>query len=239
MKLNKLSKYPIIQWFKEMIGVSQKKFEQSGILGNDIDGVLLVHLTPSDTFFDVGANVGRISSLVISTVKMTIAFEPNPIHAAQLRGRLLDNFIVIEEALSNKIERSQFFLDVRPGEGFLASSLMILDDLHESGMVEKIFVETNTLDNYVTQSGNIPTFIKIDVEGYEPEVIEGAKETIRKFKPKILFEMWETHFPRYEDFMIHLSKEYYLVRLESGEEALTYYRRQKGTGVANILALPL
>lgn len=239
MNLRKLPKYSLIRGFREKLGMSQMKLEQNGILGNDIDGVLLVHLTPSDIFFDVGANVGRISGLINETVKKTVAFEPNPTHATQLRRMLSDNFIVVEEALSNKIERREFFLDVRPGEGSLASSLMILDDLHENGMVSKILVDTNTLDNYVTQSGNVPTFIKIDVEGYEPEVVEGARETIRRFRPKILFEMWETHFPRYEGFMAELSKEYYLIRLETGEDALNYYRNEKGTGVANILALPL
>lgn len=235
----KLSKQLLIRRFKETPSLSQMKLEQDGILGNDIDGVLLVHLKPSDTFFDVGANIGRISGLVSGTVDKTIAFEPNPTHAAQLRRRLSEKFIVIEEALSNKIEKSEFFLDVRPGDGSLASSLMVLSDLHESGMVRKILVDTNTLDNYVAQSGNVPTFIKIDVEGHEPEVIEGAKETIKRYKPKILFEMWETHFPRYEAFMAELSKEYYLIRLETGEDALQYYRNRKGTGVANILALPL
>ena len=46
------------------------------------------------------------------------------------------------------------------------------------------------LDEYNFSDVN---FIKIDVEGHEHEVIEGARETIKKFKPTMVIEMEEKH----------------------------------------------
>jgi hypothetical protein len=45
------------------------------------------------------------------------------------------------------------------------------------------------LDTFVTQFNlNQLDFIKIDVDGFEDKVFEGAKESIKKFRPFILFE---------------------------------------------------
>lgn len=47
-----------------------------------------------------------------------------------------------------------------------------------------------TFDSYVQENGlEKLDFIKIDVDGHEPKFLEGAKETIMKFKPDILLEI--------------------------------------------------
>ena len=53
---------------------------------------------------------------------------------------------------------------------------------------DEVIVKTKTLDSF-----NLPKvdFMKIDVEGYEAQVLSGAKETITKWKPKIYIEIWE------------------------------------------------
>ncbi|MEO0119504.1 MAG: FkbM family methyltransferase [candidate division WOR-3 bacterium] len=46
----------------------------------------------------------------------------------------------------------------------------------------------NSIDNYVRKFKIAPTLIKIDVEGDEVNVLNGAKFTLKKFKPKIIVE---------------------------------------------------
>lgn len=49
-------------------------------------------------------------------------------------------------------------------------------------------VSTMKIDDFVEGKGIIPHIIKIDVEGFEYEVLEGMHETLRKFHPKIIME---------------------------------------------------
>ena len=53
--------------------------------------------------------------------------------------------------------------------------------------IEKLTVRTETLDRCLPD-GYVPTLIKIDVEGAELQVFEGAIETISRYKPIIIFE---------------------------------------------------
>ena len=53
-----------------------------------------------------------------------------------------------------------------------------------------------TIDNLVGSLSLEPTFIKIDTEGAEFDVFEGMKDTMKKFKPKIMLEKHPTMLPK-------------------------------------------
>jgi len=54
-------------------------------------------------------------------------------------------------------------------------------------------VQTETLDSYCKKHNIKPDFLKIDVEGNELNVFIGGIETLKKYRPKILFECEERH----------------------------------------------
>lgn len=55
-------------------------------------------------------------------------------------------------------------------------------------VLNKTTIKQINLDNYLAEKNIIPNFIKIDVDGYEMQVLKGLKNTILKVKPIIVIE---------------------------------------------------
>jgi FkbM family methyltransferase len=141
---------------------------------------------PGDRFLDIGANRGVYTWLARRLGARVIAFEPNPAVLVRLRALQRDGVELREVALSNR-------------EG---TASMIVPDLdaalgslqYEGGSpnVTRFDVPTATLDSL--ELGKT-SFIKIDVEGHEEAVIEGALGTITADLPHMLVEIEERHNP--------------------------------------------
>ncbi len=138
-----------------------------------------------DTVVDIGANIGYYSlifSSLVGTKGKVIACEPFPRALDHLKTNLAYN-----EKLSSRItlfevacSNAQKTLHMEHADGNLGGS-----SVHEG--TRGISVPGNTLDALLA---NVPSvsFIKIDIEGYEMEALEGAQETIAKHRPRIIFE---------------------------------------------------
>jgi hypothetical protein len=57
----------------------------------------------------------------------------------------------------------------------------------------KVFIRQINLDNYLANKNIKPNFIKIDVDGYELNVLKGLKETITNCKPIMVIETNDDH----------------------------------------------
>jgi len=145
----------------------------------------LVNLKLGDVFVDVGAHVGKYSFYAARQVGdsgLVIAIEPHPKNVENLkRGIRLNGFKnikVVEKACSN-----------RSGKAFLLE--YELSARHEiTDKRTKLMVEIDTLDS-ILQSLHIDrvNMVKIDVNGHEYQVIEGARNTLKNYKPIILMEV--------------------------------------------------
>jgi FkbM family methyltransferase len=143
------------------------------------------YIKPEDVVLDVGANIGyftRILSAIVGSKGRVHAFEPMPsaIRLLKKNTETLDNVTLHEVALSNKEGTSDFFI-TKYGD---VSSFG--RDTH-SASAKLISVKTDTIDNIIKEEIRID-LIKIDVEGYEYEVLMGAMETIRMKRPLLYFE---------------------------------------------------
>ena len=191
----------------------------------------LMHLRPGDVVFDVGANRGDVSYHLAGVAGRVFAFEPNPFIEM---WDLPANVTVIRKALSDRVGTATFYRDTR--EQALASSLMVLNGMES--FVETMTVETNTLDSFCATAGVVPDIVKIDVEGFEPQVVEGARKTIIARKPLIIFELWESHWRRIHPMVAFLSQYYHLAKLSDGRPAIPYYSEPRN-GVDDIICIPL
>jgi FkbM family methyltransferase len=133
---------------------------------------------------DVGANVGEILEEIVRVAPRGrhIAYEPLPDHAADLAKRFPD-VDVREAALSNSEGQVSFqHVHSRP-----AMSGLRRRDYPGDEQIEEITVRTERLDSALP-ADYVPSLIKVDVEGAEHQVIEGAIETIRRHQPIVAFE---------------------------------------------------
>ncbi len=155
-------------------------------------GLLMDVLGPGDAVYDVGANIGIHSVFLAKRVGpggRVISFEPDPAIAdileahARLNG--LDNITVVRLALGSREGLGDLFVDMRIGRG--TTSLLKTEGKSLSGTARVV-----RGDRIVAEMGlPVPRAMKIDVEGYEIEVIEGLRDTLRD--PGCAFLCCEIH----------------------------------------------
>lgn len=144
------------------------------------------HVRPGATVLDVGAHVGYytlLSAVLAGPSGRVHAFEPNPKNADFLRRHVrinrLDSVRVEQAAVSDREGTARFDFGTGSGTGHLA----------DAGALE---VRTLRLDDYCAQHALAPAAVKIDVEGAEMSVLQGARETLARHRPVIFLS---THGP--------------------------------------------
>ncbi len=133
---------------------------------------------------DVGGNNGLYTYALSQLCQVVEAFEPQSWCAQNILdyASSKENIRVHNVALSD--EKGSFTLSIPILNGKLRTGLASLGQF--GGETKKIQVPVHRLDDYNFQD---VSFIKIDVEGYEINVIQGGKETILREKPVILAEI--------------------------------------------------
>jgi len=193
-------------------------------------------IKPGDFILDIGANIGfhtlYFAQLTGNMGKVT-AFEPVSHNYAALKKNIelnkYTNITSYNIALSNKNEQIKIQADLKsnnPG----AYNLFENGDVSIKCVVGDQVIVDPKVD-----------FIKIDVEGYESFVLDGLIQTIKKNKPKIIFE-YDKHYHlktgRVEDYVFIL-----LASLNYGFEYIHRNGLKKITSFknlvsGNILAIP-
>lgn len=152
---------------------------------------LINSLQANDVFYDVGANYGLYSGLAAEIIESgeIHAFEPNPEIFKYLIGGLgakYKKISCVKKALSNQVDKLTFYVKRNSSggstlNGEVASTL--------KNHFDAINVPCITLDSYI-KNHRLPTFMKLDVEGAEHFVIEGAATLFKRTKPVISLEVW-------------------------------------------------
>lgn len=150
---------------KMIIRLVTSKYEQY------FDNALKSQILPSDVVFDVGANIGFYTKAFAILCKKVVAVEPDPstaeILANNLKGdRHSPNVHIINKALGAENGILKFRSQ---GAGHVTNAIDATGNLD---------VEVLTMDNLCSQLGLWPDVIKMDVEGYEYEVLKGSRKAL-------------------------------------------------------------
>jgi len=143
-------------------------------------------LGPDDSAIDIGCNHGGLLGEIVRVAPdgRHIAFEPIPELAAELRQRF--PHVTIHEAAASNRSGKTTFAHVRAADGWSGLKFRPLPTGQDGDVVE-IEVVLERLDDVIDPELR-PALVKIDVEGAEQQVIEGALETLRRHVPTLLFE---------------------------------------------------
>jgi FkbM family methyltransferase len=127
---------------------------------------------PNDLCFDVGANIGEKAEVLLDLGARVIAFEPLPRLARETRARCgrTNRLVVVNAAVGSRPGRLPIYVAGRETMSSLVKGWA-------SDVRRAIDVPVVTLDQYIARHG-VPRFCKIDVEGYELEVIHGLSVPI-------------------------------------------------------------
>jgi FkbM family methyltransferase len=141
-------------------------------------------LVRGGVFFDIGANVGRISEAVLPHASRVVAVEPDPQTFEQLAARL-DGRATCVKALVGPEGADRIFMFNRIASTSSASVAAGQDFKGHDELVRSVMAPVS-LDRLTSEHGR-PDVIKVDVEGAELSVLESGKETL-KTRPIVVME---------------------------------------------------
>jgi len=141
---------------------------------------------------DVGANDGCYVHYLRRHARQVIAFEPMPSLARMLRRKFRRGVVVESMALSDTAGAVSLRMPVVDGVVVTGCSTVSSAASATYPAHRAIEVPMDRLDSVY---GGEVGFIKIDVEGHEQAVLDGAIETIRRCRPRMLVEVDERLAP--------------------------------------------
>ncbi len=162
-----------------------------GLVGGDAWDNFLSYLQSGDTVIDVGANAGEMTlrmAKVVGVQGAVYSVEPQTDNFERLsRNVALNNYPNIRIfQVAFGAARGYVSLAPRNQRNMGTQSVVAHSDIAQ----DSISIPMTTLDDFVeTHQIQAVDGIKIDVEGYECEVLKGALRTIRCFHPVLLLEV--------------------------------------------------
>lgn len=175
-----------------------------------INKKIIVEVEPGDIVLDIGGCWGDtalyFSHKVGDTGKVySFEFIPGNLKLfkinTELNPKLLSNIELVPNPVSNKSDDLIYFKDNGPG------SKVAFEPFKEQTGTAK----TISIDDFVTNNKiNKIDFIKMDIEGAEPIALEGAIETIIKFRPKLAIAIYHSihDFATISNWILNLNLDY-------------------------------
>lgn len=205
----------------------------SGNTDNHVQAAIK-HACPTGVILDIGANIGHFSLPVARSLKRRIiAFEPNPAIFKRLQNNLSLNPSLIPFVTLYPYgigEKNEHKLLAMPTRNSGAGTLVENYD-HEPH--NNFTVGIKPLDELINEP---VAFIKIDVEGFEYFVLQGAERILREYRPPIYFET--NSLQPYQQSIFEKLKTYgYSLLLEQGNFFLPFDQKINLEGVHNVLAI--
>jgi FkbM family methyltransferase len=152
-----------------------------------------------DVVIEAGGHIGYLTlhcARLVGEAGGVHVFEPGPNNLPYLHANVdsIDNVVIVEEAVGNTPGIAQLFVEDLTGQNntMLADAGEYRRNSRSAGVDARTYsvsVPVTTMDDYCADNEITPTLLKIDVESFELEVLEGAKATLAGCQPIVLVEI--------------------------------------------------
>jgi FkbM family methyltransferase len=154
----------------------------------------LIRVRRPKLFFDIGANYGLHSTLFLLHGIPTVSFEPNP-RCHQYFRKFTERNHVLADLQPVALGATEGWTDISFPERdtWLGSTNpAVMDQIARAhgGQVTTVRVAQTSVDAFVQRDGKCPDLIKVDTEGNEAAILEGARKTLATCRPWVIFESW-------------------------------------------------
>lgn len=159
-------------------------------------------------YFDIGSNVGLRSVYALSENRPTVLFDPNP-----EVSKICQQMIALNNFKNYKIEQTGVSDNQGQLSFYISSSAYMSSFDKEHAAKDKIVAEmkipVTTMNLYLKANPQFqPKIVKIDVEGFEINVLKGATDMLQQHKPALLIEILDTSNNR-KEILEYLSTYHY------------------------------
>lgn len=164
---------------------------------------------PGDTVYDIGAAYGMYTlplAALVGPEGRVFAFEPQPRQSdtTWTLTRLVGapQATVTRAVAGNRQAAVTLQVPIKFGVFPIYGHAHVADDVdpaQQPGKVKRIATPMIEVDAWSSHHPGPVSFMKVDVEGFEPGVLEGARETIDRDRPSLLLEIEDRHLHRYGD----------------------------------------
>jgi FkbM family methyltransferase len=156
---------------------------------------------PGSVFWDIGANIGTYSLYADKTASQIYAFEPDEVNFSRLKANFkLQDFTGRHAkwcAISDFDGKSTFYVRHQgPGHSGGQVGAAVDEEGREFKPAESYEVETYKIDTLAGRLG-VPNHIKIDVDGHEWQILQGANATLQR--PEVKSVLVEVNKGQYAD----------------------------------------
>lgn len=154
--------------------------------------------------YDIGANIGAYSVIMPAMVPgiSVQAFEPDSRNVQFLKANIamnwLGDIVTVHEIAVGEDSGVVSFLESRGGANLNTGKSKVSKDAEQPGGCRT--VEKRSIDSLADHANRV-VLVKIDVEGYEYEVLRGMKKTLKNNRCYLMIEIFAENLAKCDEFM--------------------------------------
>jgi FkbM family methyltransferase len=188
--------------------------------------------------FDVGANIGGKTEKFLSLGASVICVEPQQYCISILESKFLNNekVKIVKSALGSSNETKTMFISNEHTLSTMSTDFMLETKKHRfknTVWQKEETINVSTLDNIIENYG-VPKYCKIDVEGYELEILKGLSKQIKYISIEFVPELKQKTFQCIDT--INKLGDYGYNYIEGESENFSFNEWIKGEEIINYLS---